>query len=39
MPVPDDDVVVPKSSVAGILIPMFIIMVLLGAGFGVYVYR
>ena len=39
VPVPDDDVVVTKSSVAGILVPMFIVMVLLGAGFGVYVYR
>merc|ERR1719195_1595209 len=39
VPVPDDDVVVPKSSVAGILVPMFIVMILLGAGFGYYVYR
>ena len=39
VPVPDDDVVVTKSSVAGILVPMFIVMILLGAGFGFYVYR
>eukprot|EP00095_Tigriopus_kingsejongensis_P005304 maker-scaffold337_size202799-snap-gene-0.21 protein:Tk05304 transcript:maker-scaffold337_size202799-snap-gene-0.21-mRNA-1 annotation:"sortilin-related receptor" len=39
VPVPEEDMVIPKSSAIGIVLPLLIAIVVLGAGLGYYVHR